>query len=244
MNQMMNKQASTRLNKFIADSGICSRRKAEEMILDNRVSVNGKTVTQLFFKVNPDNDKVFLDGEKIGPKKHLYFLLNKPSGVVTTTDDEKKRKTVVELINTKEKIFPVGRLDYNTTGVLLLTNDGEFSNLLTHPRNKIPREYEVKLDRHLTDSDMEKLETGVFIEGKRGRFEKITFTSRNSKKFINVVATEGRNHFVKNMFAALSYTVVALNRLSFAGFKADIPLGAYRTLTRNEISGVISKYGK
>jgi len=244
MNQAKNRTASTRLNKFISESGICSRRKAEEMILANRVTVNNRVVTQLFFKVNPDKDKVFLDGERIAPKRHIYYLLNKPMGVVTTTEDEKNRKTVIDLIKTNEKIFPVGRLDFNTTGVLLLTNDGEFSNLLTHPRNRVPREYEVRLDRHLTDVDIDKLQSGIFIEGKRGRFEKISFTSRNSKKFVNVVATEGRNHFVKNMFSALSYTVVSLNRISFAGFKADIPLGSYRVLSKAEISGVISKYGR
>ncbi len=244
MNQTMDKTITTRLNKFISDSGICSRRKAEEMILQGRVSVNNKIIDKLFYKVDPDKDKVFLDGERITPKRHLYFLLNKPMGVITTTDDEKNRKTVVELIRTKEKIFPVGRLDYNTTGVLLLTNDGDFSNLLTHPKNKVPREYEVRLDRPIMDEDIDKLQTGVFIEGKRGRFNKISFTSKNSKKFINVIATEGRNHFVKKMFAALSYTVVSLNRISFAGIKADIPQGAYRQLTKLEILGVVKNYGR
>ncbi|MHB1687510.1 MAG: pseudouridine synthase [Ignavibacteriaceae bacterium] len=243
MNQTKNKTILTRLNKFISDSGICSRRKAEEMILQGRVSVNNKTIDKLFFKVDPAKDKVFLDGEKIAPKRHLYFLLNKPMGVVTTTEDEKNRKTVVELIKTKEKIFPVGRLDYNTTGVLLLTNDGDFSNLLTHPKNKVPREYEVRLDRPLTEEDIDKLQTGVFIESRRGKFNKIFFTNKNSKKFVNVVAIEGRNHFVKKMFAALSYTVVSLNRLSYAGIKADIPQGAYRQLSKDEISGVINNYG-
>lgn len=244
MNQTTNKLITTRLNKFISDSGICSRRKAEEMILQGRVSVNNKVIDKLFYKVDVGRDKVFLDGERISPKRHLYYLLNKPMGVITTTDDEKDRKTVVELIKTKEKIFPVGRLDYNTTGVLLLTNDGDFANLLTHPKNKVPREYEVKLDRPILDADIDKLQTGVFIEGKRGRFNKVYFSSKNSKKFINVIATEGRNHFVKKMFAALGYTVVSLNRISYAGIKADIPQGAYRQLTKFEISGVINSYGR
>lgn len=244
MNQTMNKLTTTRLNKFISESGICSRRKAEEMILQGRVSVNNKIIDKLFYKVDTGSDKVFLDGERISPKRHLYYLLNKPMGIITTTEDEKDRKTVVELIKTKEKIFPVGRLDYNTTGVLLLTNDGDFANLLTHPKNKVPREYEVKIDRPILDADIDKLQTGVFIEGKRGRFSKIYFSSKNSKKFINVIATEGRNHFVKKMFAALGYTVVSLNRISYAGIKADIPQGAYRQLTKFEISGVINSYGR
>ncbi|HKB85653.1 MAG TPA: pseudouridine synthase, partial [Ignavibacteriaceae bacterium] len=122
-----------RLNKFIADSGITSRRKAEELILQGRVTVNTATITDLAFKVNPETDEIALDGEKITARRHLYFLLNKPTGVVTTVSDEKSRRTVVDLIKTNERIYPVGRLDYNTTGVLILTNDGDFSQLLTHP---------------------------------------------------------------------------------------------------------------
>ena len=232
-----------RLNKFISDCGIASRRKAEEFILQGRVAVNNRTIRELSFKVDTENDAVSLDGEKIIPKKHLYFLLNKPKGVVTTTDDERNRKTVVDLLNIKEKIFPIGRLDYNTTGVLILTNDGDFSNLLTHPRNHVPREYEVKLDKEISESDKEKLLKGIYINGQKGKFIKIDFPKRNQKKLLNVTAVEGRNHFVKNMFGALNYTVIALNRKSFAGITADIPVGSYRTLTNDEVSGVIEFYG-
>jgi 23S rRNA pseudouridine2605 synthase len=140
-----NNQMLIRLNKYISDSGIASRRKAEEFILDGRVMVNNKIITELSFRVDAAADIVLLDGEKISPKRHLYFLLNKPKGVVTTTDDEKNRRTVVELVKTKEKVYPVGRLDYNTTGVLFLTNDGDFANLLTHPSNRVPRVYEAYL---------------------------------------------------------------------------------------------------
>ena len=135
----MKKEMLTRLNKYIAESGITSRRKSDELILQGRVTVNNKVIAELGYKIDSEHDNVMVDGEKVNPRRHIYFLLNKPSGVVTTTDDEKKRRTVVDLINVNEKIFPVGRLDYNTTGVLLLTNDGEFSNFLTHPRNKIPK---------------------------------------------------------------------------------------------------------
>ena len=233
-----------RLNKFISDCGITSRRKSEELILQGRISVNDKTVKELSFKIDPESDEVHLDGERIKAKRHVYFILNKPKGVVTTTSDEKDRRTVVDLIKTREKIFPVGRLDYDTTGVLLLTNDGEFANLLTHPRNNVPREYEIKLDRQLSDEDKEKLTKGVFIKGKRGIFIKVNFSKKNDKRFISVIAEEGRNHFVKNMFRALGYTVTALNRKSFAGIESKIPVGAYRVLTREEISGVIDNYGK
>lgn len=139
----------TRLNKFIADSGITSRRKAEELILQGRVTVNNKTITKLAFNIDVESDEVTVDGEKIKPADHVYFLLNKPKGVVTTTDDEKHRMTVTDLIKSKQKIFPIGRLDYNTTGVLILTNDGEFAQKLIHPKNNIIREYEVKLDKEL-----------------------------------------------------------------------------------------------
>jgi len=147
-----------RLNKFISDCGISSRRKSEELILQGRVEVNKKVIIDLSFKVDPEKDFVELDGEKITRRKHVYYLLNKPKGVITTSNDEKQRRTVVDLIKSGQgasvprgKIYPVGRLDYNTTGVLILTNDGEFTNLLTHPGNRVPREYEVKLDKMLTE---------------------------------------------------------------------------------------------
>jgi 23S rRNA pseudouridine2605 synthase len=244
MKPMKKQTIMIRLNKFISDCGIASRRKAEEFILQGRVSVNDNIILNLSFKVNPTEDIVAVDGEKIMPKRQVYFLLNKPRGVVTTTDDEKNRRTVVDLINTKEKIFPVGRLDYNTTGVLILTNDGEFSNLLTHPRNKVPREYEVKLDKELLEEDKSKLVKGIYINNQKGNFISVVFPKKNSRKVVHVTAIEGRNHFVKNMFGALGYTVVSLNRESFAGITADIPVGLYRTLTHDEVSGVVKVYGK
>ena len=233
-----------RLNKYLSDCGVSSRRKSEEYILQGRVSINNNIILDLSAKVNPETDVVFLDGEKILQKRLIYFLLNKPKGVVTTTSDEKNRMTVVDLIKSRDKIFPVGRLDYNTTGVLILTNDGEFGNFLTHPGNKIPREYEVKLDRPLSEEDKEKLCKGIYIKGVKGKFQKVISPDKKNWKFIIVTAVEGRNHFVKNMFGALGYTVQGLNRKSFAGFIADIPVGAYRVLSKDEISGVIKTYGK
>lgn len=224
-----------RLNKFIADSGITSRRKAEELILQGRVMVNGKTITDLSFKVNSDLDEVSLDGEKIKQESYVYYLMNKPKGVVTTTKDEKNRLAVTDLIKSNKKIFPVGRLDYNTTGVLLLTNDGNFSNYLTHPRNKIARVYEVHLDRTLDEENRKSLLKGVYIEGEKGTFTSVDFLKIKDRKKVLVTCTEGRNKFVKRMFAALGYTVKELNRLSFAGIKADIPQGKFRRLTNSEI---------
>ncbi|MDY0082169.1 MAG: pseudouridine synthase [Ignavibacteriaceae bacterium] len=228
-------KTTTRLNKYIADSGLTSRRKAEELILQGRVTVNNKTVTKLAFEVDSDNDIVFVDGEKIQPAEHVYYLLNKPKGVVTTTDDEKKRKTVVDLINLKQKVFPVGRLDYNTTGVLILTNDGDFAQKLLHPKHNIIREYEVTLDKELSSDDERKLLKGIFIDGIRSRFSELSYAKKSSGKNVIVKCTEGRNHFVKKMFSTLNYTIEKLNRKSFAGITADIPLGSYRKLKENEI---------
>ncbi|MGB5850077.1 MAG: pseudouridine synthase [Ignavibacteriaceae bacterium] len=234
--------ALKRINKFIADSGITSRRKAEELILEGRVSVNNKVVNELSYRINPDRDEVFIDGERIKTKKSAYYLLNKPKGTISTTNDEKNRKTVVDLIKTRENIYPVGRLDYNTTGVILLTNDGDFSNLLTHPKNKVPKVYEMKLDKHLEETDKKELLKGVFIDRRRGKFVKVTFTNPKNRKMVEVESVEGRNHFVKKMFEALGYNVKSLNRKSFAGIKADIPLGSYREMNKTEIQKLIIKY--
>ncbi|MFC2103148.1 pseudouridine synthase [Bacteroidota bacterium] len=233
-----------RINKFIADSGITSRRKAEEIIMQGRVSVNNNVILELSYRINPEKDDVRIDGERIKVKQSIYYLLNKPKGVVSTTDDEKKRKTVVDLIKTKEKIYPVGRLDYNTTGVLLITNDGEFSNLLTHPRNKVPKVYEVFLDRPLEERDKKELLKGVFIDNRRGKFGGVGFIKPKDRKLIEVSCVEGRNHFVKDMFETLGYNVKSLNRSSFAGVKADIPPGAYRKLSDMEVRDLLTKYSR
>ena len=225
----------TRLNKFIADSGITSRRKAEELILQGRVTVNRKTIIQLAFNIDVETDEVTVDGEKIKPADHVYYLLNKPKGVVTTTDDDKKRMTVTDLIRSKQKIFPIGRLDYNTTGVLILTNDGDFAQKLIHPKNNIIREYEVKLDKELAPEHEAALLKGVFIEGTRGKFIAIKYRKKKDRKNITVQCTEGRNHFVKMMFTTINYTVEKLHRSSFAGIVPDIPVGSFRKLTQDEI---------
>lgn len=224
-----------RLNKFIAECGISSRRKAEEFILQGRVVVNNKTVTELSCNVNPEEDEIFLDGERLKLEQHVYFLLNKPKGVVTTTNDEKKRLAVTDLIKSNYKIFPVGRLDFNTTGVLILTNDGNFANKLIHPKNNIIREYEVRLDRELEIKDENVLLTGVYLDNKKGKFVSVVFKKKKDRKTLTVTCTEGRNHFVKKMFGALKYNVERLHRKSFAGIVDDIPVGSFRKLTRDEI---------
>ena len=232
----------TRINKFIADSGITSRRKAEELILQGRVSVNNLVIDNLSFRINPERDHVFLDGERIRNKRNVYYLLNKPRGVISSTTDERNRKTVVDLVSTREKIYPVGRLDYNTSGILLLTNDGDFSNLLTHPKNKVPKKYEVRLDRELDERDKLKLIKGVMIERKKGRFLNIKVVNPTEKRLVEVECVEGRNHFVKKMFEVLGYSVKKLNRSFFAGLKPDIPLGKYRELNKKEVNLILKKF--
>ncbi len=233
-----------RSNKFLAETGIASRRKSEEFIRQGRVTVNNKVVTDLSCFVNTETDVVFLDGEKVKPNKNIYILLNKPKGVITSVSDERNRKTVFDLVKSNLRIFPVGRLDYNTTGVLLLTNDGMFSQLLTHPGNKVPKEYEVQIDKNLTDTDRQKLLEGIYLEGKKGRFNSILFRKSKDYKNITITCVEGRNRFVKKMFGALGYTVINLSRSAFAGIRPDIPVGHFRPLTNIEIKKIYTDYSK
>jgi 23S rRNA pseudouridine2605 synthase len=234
-----------RLNKYIAYSGVTSRRKAENYILDGRVTVNEEEIVDSGYRVDPKKDHVRVDGEKIAPKRHVYYLLHKPRGVVTSTRDEIHRKTVIDLIKTKERIYPVGRLDLNTTGVLLITNDGELSNLLTHPRNEVSRVYEVKLDKPLSEMDKERLLRGVKLDGRRkGYFIAVITPSLNNKRFVEVETDEGRNRFVKRMFQAVKYKVLALHRKTFADFTTEnLQPGEYRKLKKAEIDEVIKRYG-
>ena len=232
----------TRLNKFLAECGIASRRKSEEFITSGKVSVNKKIITDLAFKVDPISDEVRVSGKIVKVENKFYYLLNKPKGFVSTTKDEKNRKAVVDLIDTKVKIFPVGRLDYNTTGVLLLTNDGEFSNILTHPRNNIPREYSALIDKNLEEEDREKLIKGIILEGRISNFKKIEFPRKGNFKFVKVICSEGRNHFVKKMFSLVGYNVKELNRTKFGEFNVDgLNMGEYRELSKSETNSILSR---
>lgn len=234
-----------RLNKFLSECGIASRRKSEEYIKEARVSVNGKIVTELASIIDEEKDIVALDGEKIKPKKKVYFLLNKPRGYVTTTDDEKGRRKVTDLIKTNQKIYPVGRLDYDTTGVLILTNDGDFTNFLTHPKNKIPRIYKASLNKKLMEEDRLKLLKGIFMDGRKSRFDEIQFVKKNILEKVYVTATEGRNHFVKRMFEIIGYRVTSLERISYGIFNVkEMPAGSYRKLDLSEIEKVYKTYNQ
>ncbi|MCU7494990.1 MAG: rRNA pseudouridine synthase [Ignavibacteria bacterium] len=232
-----------RLNRYLSECGLGSRRKVEEFILQGRIEINGKTVAELAHNVEIEKDTVTFDGEKVKRQSKAYYLLNKPKGYVTTTSDEKNRRTVLELIKTNVKVFPVGRLDYNTTGVLLLTNDGDFTNYLLHPNNKVRRVYRAVIDKPLEIKDKEKMLKGLYLEGKKGRFEEIIVTRKST--IVNVTAIEGRNHFVKKMFQTLGYNVDELARINYGGITlGDLPLGGWRELTLAEINGIKKKYDK
>ena len=233
-----------RLNKFLSESGLASRRKSEEFILEGRVTVNGKTVTELSFIVDEENDIVKVDGERLKPEKKVYFVLNKPKGYVTTTDDDKNRKTVTELVKSNQKIFPVGRLDYDTTGVLILTNDGDFTNFITHPSNRVPREYYVTLNKELREEDRQKLMKGITLDRRKSKFVSIVYSRKHIKDRVEVVTVEGRNHFVKRMFGALGYFVKHLEREKFGEITVKgLPAGAYRKLAYSEIEKIYKTYG-
>lgn len=234
-----------RLNKFLSECGIASRRKSEELIKEGRVMVNSKVVTELSTFVDDEKDIITLDGEKIQPKKKVFYLLNKPRSFVTTTEDEKGRRKVTDLIKTNQKIYPVGRLDYDTTGVLILTNDGELTNFLTHPKNKIPRIYKATLNKKLEEEDRLKLLKGIMLDGRKSRFDEIEFPKKHVREKVLVTALEGRNHFVKRMFEILGYKVTSLERIKYGPFDLQgLQTGNYRKLSYSEIENVYKMYSK
>lgn len=237
-----------RLQKVIANSGYCSRRKAEELILEGKVFVNGSVIRELGTKVSHD-DEIEVDGLSI-KKDHNYeyYLLYKPRGVVTTTNDDKGRKTVVDLINTTARIYPVGRLDYDTTGVLLLTNDGVFANGLMHPANEIDKVYIAKVEGILSGYDVKRLKSGIMIDGRKTAKCHVKVRSVDKKKntcIVELVIHEGRNHQVKKMIEAVGKKVIKLKRERFGIFDlSGLKASEYRRLTAKEVHVVYSMIKK
>lgn len=234
-----------RLQKVIAQTGYCSRRKAEELISTGRVQVNGKIISEMGTKVNYDDD-ITIDGNGLNAKEDkVYYLLNKPRGIITSTNDEKNRKTVVDLIkNNNKRIYPVGRLDYDTTGVLLLTNDGELTNMLIHPRNNIEKLYIAKIKGIPTKIELQKLANGVIIDGHKTSKAKVKLKKldkRNNTSVIELVIHEGKNHQVKKMFESIGYEVLKLRRERFAFLDVnDLKSGDYRELSIKEVKCLYS----
>ena len=227
-----------RLQKVIANSGYTSRRKAEELIEEGHVTVNGELVTELGTKVGP-KDRIEVNGMSLRVEQKVYYLLNKPRGIITSTTDDKDRKTVTSLIRTDKRIYPVGRLDYDTTGILLLTNDGELTNLLIHPSNNIDKVYIAKVKGLVGKNEVNKLSSGVYIDGRKTSKAKVRvkkYDKKTNTSIVELTIHEGRNHQVKNMFEALGYEVLKLKRERFAFLDVQgLKSGEYRELNPKEV---------
>lgn len=229
-----------RLQKYLSACGVASRRKSEELILAGKVKVNGKIVKELGIKVS-DNDDIEVNGVFVKKEEKEYYIMNKPEKTICSVSDDKGRTTVVDLVDTKEKIFPVGRLDYDTTGLLLLTNDGEITNKLTHPSGSIEKTYYVKADGIMNIDEIRQLEKGILLDGvmtKKAKAKLRKIDKRNRKSYVEITITEGRNHQVKNMFAALNHKVLKLKRVKYAFFNLEelnLSLGESRRLTIKEV---------
>lgn len=226
------------LNKFIAHCGICARREAAELVKEGKVTVGGVKVLEPGHKVKPD-DEVKVNGKRVFLEKNLvYVLLNKPKDYITTSTDPQGRRTVLELVKgaTTERVFPVGRLDRNTTGVLLLTNDGELTHLLSHPSNEVRKVYEVRLDKPLLKKDMDALAKGIVLDDGPIRPDVIAYADAKDKRVIGVEIHSGRNRIVRRMFEHLEYKVMNLDRVMFAGLtKKNVDRGTWRYLSEKEV---------
>ncbi|NRA12421.1 MAG: rRNA pseudouridine synthase [Crocinitomicaceae bacterium] len=227
-----------RLNKYLSNAGICSRRDADILIKTGVVTVNGKSITEMGFKVKP-TDVVKYDGGSIKAQNKRYVLLNKPKGFITTMDDPQGRKTVMTLVHKacKERIYPVGRLDKDTTGLMLFTNDGDMAKKLTHPLHKASKIYQVELNKKVTSIDLKKLVEGIKLEDGTSKFDEAKFINDDDARLIGVELHSGKNQIVRRTFEALGYKIMKLDRVTFSGLtKKDLPRGMYRHLTEKEVS--------
>ena len=228
-----------RLQKYLSECGVASRRKSEELILQGKVKVNGKVVKELGVKVS-DNDDIEVNGVYVKREEKEYYILNKPEKTICSVSDEKGRLTVVDLINTKEKIFPVGRLDYDTTGALILTNDGEFANMMMHPSNNIDKVYVAKIKGILLPSEIMSLKNGVLLDGVKTAKSKVKVKKvdkENNTSIVELTIHEGKNHQVKRMFEAVDKEVLKLKRerIAFLDLRG-LNSGEYRKLSHKEVS--------
>lgn len=228
-----------RLQKYIAGCGVTSRRKAEEMILNGDVSVNDVIINQLGYKVNEDTDTVKIKGKVIKPVSNkIYIKLNKPVGYVTTVKDQFDRKCVIDLINIKERVYPVGRLDYDTSGLLLLTNDGELANKMMHPKYKVYKKYIAVVSGAVSDSEIERLRNGVIIEDYKTAPAIVKYIEKNSNSTtLEISIREGKNRQVRKMCESVGHSVIKLKRVSFGDIILDnLKIGEYRELNSSEIN--------
>jgi 23S rRNA pseudouridine2605 synthase len=232
-----------RLQKFLADAGVASRRAAEQIIVAGRVQVNGRSVTELGARVDPVHDKISLDGERIKVRRRLYVALNKPAGYLCTCKDPQNRQTVRDLLPKEwDNLYPVGRLDLESEGLLLITNDGQFCLRLTHPRYGIRKTYLATVRGRFEPGQMIKLTQGITHEGELLRVEEARLlTSNNSHSELSLVLTEGKNREVRRLLAALGFEVTRLQRIQIGPVKlAELPPGRWRTLTESEIHSLLA----
>jgi pseudouridine synthase len=227
-----------RLNKFIADCGVTSRRKADDLILDGRVKVNGKVVFELGQKINPETAKVFINEKQITQlDEKVYIVFNKPKDCITTLKDERGRTTVFDYVKVKERIFPVGRLDRDTTGILLLTNDGELANVLMHPKHEIKKSYKVSIDKPITREHAIDLKKGIRLSDGKTEPAEIYIIPNTKNLDIGIIIHEGRNRQVRRMFESLGYEIKKLDRIAYGDISYEgLKKGQWRLLTRREIN--------
>ncbi len=227
-----------RLQKVIANSGYCSRRKAEDLIVKGKVLVNGKIVKELGTKVN-SSDIIIVEGHSISYEEKEYYMLNKPREVISSSSDDKGRKTVIDYIDTDKRIYPIGRLDYDTTGLILLTNDGDFANKMMKPSNNITKTYLAKLDSILTKEDSEKLLKGLVIDGVKCTPDRVKvkeIDKKTNRCLVEISIHEGRNHEVRKLFEKLGYDTLKLTRIAYGTLRlGNIRYGEYRPLSKKEI---------
>lgn len=236
--QFVDPNEPIRLNKFLANAGVCSRREADEFITAGVVSVNGQVVTELGTKIKRGDEVKFHD-QVVNIERKIYVLLNKPKDTVTTSDDPQARRTVMDLVKgaCEERIYPVGRLDRNTTGVLLLTNDGDLASKLTHPKYLKKKIYHVHLDKNLTKADMEQIAAGIQLDDGEIHADAISYTDENKKNDVGIEIHSGKNRIVRRIFESLGYKVVKLDRVYFAGLtKKGLRRGDWRYLTEQEVN--------
>ena len=228
-----------RLNRFIAKAGVCSRRDADALIAAGKVKVNGKVTTEMGLKVTPGKDEVVYDGQNLRPERHVYILLNKPKNMITSTADERGRATVLDAIEsaTSERVYPVGRLDRNTTGLLLLTNDGKLTKKLTHPAHMVKKVYKATLDKPFEPEDLDKMMAGLQLEDGLAKADAIDYVDEQDRHTVGIEIHIGRNRIVRRMFEHLGYQVEALDRTMLGPLtKKNLPRGKWRELTIREVA--------
>jgi 23S rRNA pseudouridine2605 synthase len=231
-------ETEVRLNRYIAQAGVCSRRDADKLIAQGKIKVNDRVVTELGVKVNPQQDQVSYQGRVLKAENFVYILLNKPKNVITTMSDPKGRTTILDAIEdaTDQRVFPVGRLDRNTTGLILLTNDGKLTEKLTHPSYEVKKLYHVRLDKPVSEEDLERLRKGIKLEDGLAQASKVSHVMGAGTNEVGIEIHIGRNRIVRRMFEAMGYQVVALDRVMLGHLtKKRLPRGQWRELTEKEV---------